>query len=430
MNIFNEDIENEVLGTMLMNDSALNYGLSFLTADDFFEENNIILFSVIKDNVMAGKNVNPNELTMHPKIKTSHLSRLIGMCGTSSTFKDSVSALRNMFYIRSYRNAALQIQDHINNGNRPENVIAEIEKIFNKSFETRELKQLSKMNTNIAHALKQVDDYKNKRTGLKTGIKSLDDIIIGLQPGDNVIIAARPSMGKSALAAEIMRNVSREGTAVLYFSLEMMNTQIVLRLISNLSGVAYHAIRQGKINEEDCERIVNAGTALETLPIYLDDTSTITMDSLYSKAKIIKQKNNIGLIIIDHLGLIKRRKSHSVTDELGEISHAIKAMAKDFQVPVMTLSQLSRKCEERADKRPMLSDLRDCGDIEQDADIVIMLYRDDYYNDTSSKPGIIELLVRKGRECGTGYTELQFEKSKMQFREIDRHGNYLKNGEF
>ena len=259
-----------------------------------------------------------------------------------------------------------------------------------------------------------------QRNMISTGYKSFDEKLGGFKRGDLIIVAARPSMGKTAIALNFAQNVAKKNRHVAIFSLEMSKEQLTDRLIAAAMAVDSWKLQKGKLTEDEFARM---GDALETLShskIYLDDSPAGEgLTSIKSKARRLKMESGLDLIVIDYLQLMSNGNSLNRVQEVSEISRGLKSLARELDVPVIALSQLSRQLESRPDKRPVMSDLRESGSIEQDADIIAMLYRDDYYNEFSETPGVTNVLIRKNRNGPIGQVDLKFEKSQQKFYEIE-----------
>ena len=260
-----------------------------------------------------------------------------------------------------------------------------------------------------------------QRNMISTGYKSFDEKLGGFKRGDLIIVAARPSMGKTAIALNFAQNVAKKNRHVAIFSLEMSKEQLTDRLIAAAMAVDSWKLQKGRLTEDEFARM---GDALETLShskIYLDDSPAGEgLTSIKSKARRLKMESGLDLIVIDYLQLMSNGNSLNRVQEVSEISRGLKSLARELDVPVIALSQLSRQLESRPDKRPVMSDLRESGSIEQDADIIAMLYRDDYYNEFSETPGVTNVLIRKNRNGPIGQVDLKFEKSQQKFYEIER----------
>jgi replicative DNA helicase len=256
--------------------------------------------------------------------------------------------------------------------------------------------------------------------GLSTGFIDLDKMTSGFQKSDLIIVAARPSMGKTAFALNVAQNVAlRTGETVAIFSLEMSSAQLVMRMIASEGNIDAQAFRTGNLNEEDWEKLTMSIGTLSEASIFIDDTPGITIFDIRAKLRRLQAEHGLGLVMIDYLQLISGRGIDSRQQEISEISRSLKLMAREFNVPIIALSQLSRAVEQRQDKRPMLSDLRESGSIEQDADMVAFLYRDDYYNEESEKKNIAEIIIGKQRNGPVGRVELLFLKNYNKFLSLE-----------
>lgn len=281
--------------------------------------------------------------------------------------------------------------------------------------------------TILAESFDRLDDLhkdKNKIRGVPTGFRDMDNILAGLQRSDLFILAARPSMGKTAFSLNLAHNVATIAKQpVLIFSLEMSKEQLVDRLLSMESGVDAWALRTGNLNDTDFERIGHAMGALSEAPIYIDDTPGITVSDLRTKARREAHQHPLGLIVIDYLQLMsggaKFGNSDNRVQEVSEISRGLKGIARELNVPIIALSQLSRSVENRNPQIPQLADLRESGSIEQDADVVAFIYREDYYNPETERKSITDILIKKHRNGPTGGVELFFDKEKQRFRSLD-----------
>lgn len=276
-------------------------------------------------------------------------------------------------------------------------------------------------------ALKNIDDsQRNPGVLVNTGYSMLDRILNGLRPGDMIVVAGRPGMGKSAFAVNVARQVCQEGKRVALFSLEMSKDQIAQRFLSMESGVMADSIRSANLTEEDWEKLVEAANRLNKLDLFMDDTSGITLSEIRAKCRRLLP---LDLIMIDYMQLMSSSHGNKTTTREQEVSHisrSMKALAREFDCPVIAMSQLSRNPEGRTNKRPMLSDLRESGSIEQDADMVLMLYREDYYEEDTDKANIVEVNAAKNRNGSTGTISLYFRKELGQLRDLEIHRSELK----
>lgn len=285
------------------------------------------------------------------------------------------------------------------------------------------------LETILADSFDRLDDLhkdKQKIRGVPTGLADVDNMLAGFQKSDLIILAARPSMGKTALSLNFAHNVAvQSNLPVLFFSMEMSKEQLVDRLLSMESGVDAWALRTGNLNDSDFEKIGQAMGTLSEAPIYIDDTPGITIADLRTKARREAHKNPLGLIIVDYLQLMSGGSRFGSSDnrvqEISEISRGLKGVARELDVPVMALSQLSRSVENRNPQIPQLSDLRESGSIEQDADVVAFIYREEYYNPETDRKKITDLLIKKHRNGPVGGVELYFDNEKQRFRSVDNH---------
>ncbi|HXW86151.1 MAG TPA: replicative DNA helicase, partial [Candidatus Bathyarchaeia archaeon] len=268
--------------------------------------------------------------------------------------------------------------------------------------------------------LSDIKSHSKGITGTPSGYKMLDQMTSGFQKGDLVVLAARPSMGKTALALCMGSHVSAQQKTVGFFSLEMSAEQLTLRLLSLESGIAYHHIRNATITSDEWIELTNVAARLAHFKLFIDDTPMVNIMELRAKARKLKIEHNLEFIIVDYLQLITTdRRYENRHQEVSVISRSLKALAKELNVPILALSQLSRAVEGRMDKRPMLSDLRESGAIEQDADLIMFLYRDCVYNPETENPAHAELIVGKQRNGPTGMVELYYVKELTKFEDVD-----------
>ncbi|AFV75763.1 replicative DNA helicase [Thermus oshimai] len=289
-----------------------------------------------------------------------------------------------------------------------------------KEAEARPMRELVHDTFEHIEALYQ---SKGQVAGVRTGFKELDELIGALAPGSLNIIAARPAMGKTAFALTIAQHVAlKEGVGVGIYSLEMPAAQLTLRMMCSEARIDMNRVRLGQLTDRDFTRLVDVAGRLSEAPIYIDDTSDLTLMELRARARRLKHQYGVGLIVIDYLQLMSGpgggKNGENRQQEIAAISRGLKALARELNLPVLALSQLSRAVENRPNKRPMLSDLRESGSIEQDADLVMFIYRDEYYNPHSEKAGIAEIIVGKQRNGPTGTVELQFHAQHVRFNDL------------
>jgi len=271
-------------------------------------------------------------------------------------------------------------------------------------------------------SLAEIYQNKGKLTGVPTGITELDKMLFGLQKSDFVLIAARPSMGKTSFALNIASYAAvHANVPVVIFSLEMSSTQLVSRIISSEMLIDSNHLRTGELDDDDWEKIAASLTALGQAPIYINDSTNVTISDIRAKCRRLKLEKNLGLIVIDYLQLMQGTRAENRQQEISDISRSLKILAKELDVPIVALSQLSRAPEQRSEHRPMLSDLRESGAIEQDADVVMFLYRDDVYNPDTEKKNVAECIIAKHRNGSVGTVEMFWAGQYTRFINLDKN---------
>lgn len=354
----------------------------------------------------------------------SYISGLIDTIVSTSNAEYYAKLVREKASIREGIQTAQQI---VFDGYNAENGSEFIEKAEQKILSIRHIsgKEPVSIQTALQKSAKLLQarmEQGSEITGVSTGLKDLDIRTCGLQPSDLVVLAARPSMGKTALAGEIALSAAQQGH-VLFFSLEMSMEQLTDRMIANYSGISGQSIRTGKIRHQDFDDLQSGIARLARLNLSIDDDASISLLEMRSKCRrAMSKEGKISLVVIDYLQLMSNPVSPSREREIADISRGLKVMAKELNCPVLCLSQLNRKVEERADKRPLLSDLRESGSIEQDADVVLMLYRDEYYNEASPDAGLVEVIIRKQRNGSVGAFKACFSGEMSQVRDLE--GSY------
>ncbi|MGB4927506.1 MAG: replicative DNA helicase, partial [Giesbergeria sp.] len=299
--------------------------------------------------------------------------------------------------------------------------------IFNIGEEGSRMKQgfqgMDTLVVNLLDRVQEMADNPNDITGVPTGFIDLDRMTSGLQAGDMVVLAARPSMGKTALAINIAEHVAlNEGLPVAVFSMEMGAAQLAVRIVGSIGRIDQGHLRTGKLTDDEWPRLTEAIEKLRNVSLHIDETAGLTPSELRANARrLARQCGKLGMIVVDYLQLMSGSSSsqgENRATELGEISRGLKMLAKELQCPVIALSQLNRSVETRTDKRPMMSDLRESGAIEQDADIIMFIYRDDYYNKDSKEPNVAEIIIGKQRNGPTGTVKLYFQKTQTRFESL------------
>lgn len=430
----NLEAEMSILGCLMLDKDAMIKIGDLITPADFYEERHAQIYEAIVS--LYEKNTSIDILTVTNWLEekkllekvggSSYLTQLVNAVPSSAHVTHYAFIVRKKGTLRRLINAAGEITNlGFNEDGDMEDILDKAEqKLFNIS--QKHLKQNFISIGNILHStFERIDELhreKGKLRGLPTGYVDLDNLLGGLQKSDLVILAARPSMGKTSLALDIMRNVAVNAKVpVGIFSLEMSKDQLVDRLLSSQSDVNLWKIRTGHLNDDDFEKIGQAMGELSESPIYIDDAAGSNIMEVRTKARRLQSEHGVGLIVVDYLQLMEGRDKESRVQEVSEISRSLKLLAREINVPVLALSQLSRGVENRPDKVPQLADLRESGSIEQDADVVMFIYREEMYKGKDSKrPHIAEIHIKKHRNGPTGQVDLYFDADKTSFKNLDK----------
>lgn len=432
----NTDAEASLLGAILIDSDAIVKIADQLSPDDFYDDKHKIIFENVK--VLYDKHSPIDVLTLTNQLKAHNV---LDTVGGSSYLSELTNYVPTAAHVEQYAEIVSQkalrrrliqnSQNIVNLGyDETKNLQELIEQSEKELFETshryvgQNVVSLEEILTESFDRLDELHKDKGKIRGVPTGFRDLDKILAGLQRSDLFILAARPSMGKTALALNLAHNVAtKSGEPVLLFSLEMSKEQLVDRLLAMESGVDAWALRTGNLTDSDFEKIGQAMGTLGEAPIFIDDSPGITVSDLRTKSRREAHKRPIGLIIIDYLQLMSgggRYNEGNRVQEISEISRGIKGIARELNVPVIALSQLSRSVESRSPQIPQLADLRESGSIEQDADVVAFMYREDYYKPDTERRNITDILIKKHRNGPTGTVELYFDKEHQRFRSLDK----------
>ncbi len=427
------EAEQSVIGSMILDRDAIAIAMEHLTDTDFYQPDLKAIYTAIIELYNDNKPV--DLVTLQAKLHDSGLLEQVGGINYLSKLAMAVptSAHVQQYALIAKEKAVLRrlikssqeiIADSYDGKNKVEEILnfAE-EKIFN-IIQDRRTEAFSHVKDLVIPALNKIElIHKNQGevTGISTGFIDLDYKTAGFQPSDLVLIAARPSMGKTAFALNVAQYAAiKENRSTAIFSLEMSKEQLVNRLICSEAMVDAQKVRTGDLEDEDWAKIAYASSILSNAPIYIDDTPGITVAEMKAKCRKLKLEKGLDLIMIDYLQLMSgSNKIESRQQEISEISRSLKALAREMEAPVVALSQLSRACEARADHRPMLSDLRESGAIEQDADVVMFLYRDEYYNPETEAKNQGELIVAKQRNGPTGTVNLIWLGEYTKFVSMD-----------
>jgi replicative DNA helicase len=430
----NLEAESSVIGSLLLDQDAVVQVADILAETDFYVPAHREIFTAIVE--LFERRAPVDVLTVSNRLEekkgleavggSSYLTSLVNSVPSAAHVVHYAEIVAKKATLRRLIDAARQVTS-LSYDDRSENLdqlLDEAERLV-FSVSQKHLKQnFTALRSVLAESFDRIDDLhkdKAKLRGIPTGFTKLDrDILAGLQPSDLIIVGARPAMGKTSFALTIAKNIAiSQGIAVGIFSLEMSKEQLVDRLLSSEARINSWKLRTGNLTDEDFPKIGEAMGRLSEAPIFVDDSPHINVMEMRAKARRLQSEQGLGLIIVDYLQLMGGRNVENRVQEVSEISRGLKGLARELNVPVIALSQLSRSVESRPQKIPMLADLRESGSIEQDADVVIFIYREDYYEKDSERKNIADILVQKHRNGPVGDVELYFSPEYTQFRDID-----------
>ncbi len=421
------DAEMSVIGAMLIEPDAVARAVEAITADDFYQENHRKVFEAMVNLFNQGKPVDVvmtgEELRAKNQLDVvgglPYLMELASLVPTAAHVEYYAHQVKESSLLRKIISISTRLVSEAYQGeSTPRDLLDKAQKdLFSLTQGgQRDFVRLHEVLLDTFNRLELLYANKGKLVGLPTGFPDLDRLTAGLQNSDLIIIAARPSMGKTMLCLNLARYAAiHEQVPVAIFSLEMSREQLALRLLSAEAELSGQRLRTGELDDDMWATLSIALGRLGEAPIFIDDTPGISALELRAKARQLKSQFDIGLVIVDYMQLMQGRRAENRQQEISDISRSLKALAREIDVPVVALSQLSRAVESRTDKRPMLSDLRESGAIEQDADIVAFLYREDYYQKDSENPDVTELIVAKQRNGPTGTVHLLFKKEIGKF---------------
>ncbi len=429
---FSLEAEQSVLGAVLLDFSCISDLLDTIKPDSFYRKMHKDIFSVMLKMFTAGTTA--DFVTILEEVKRAkifqndddakvYLTSLVQIVPSTANVRSYAKIVQDKYYLRSLISAAHDMMsDASDSKDSPQNVIDSAEQRIFEIRQGKDSKGLTRIDEIMLEAYdrlqKLASEEKENFKGLPSGFVALDNITNGLNRSDLVILAARPGMGKTSFALNIATNVARKtNKEVAIFSLEMSKEQLATRILSSESKVNMKSLQNGELNADDWERLAANAQQISSMPIYVDDTSGLSVSEIKAKSRRLR---NLGLIIIDYLQLMEGSGSENRVQEVSAMTRALKIMAKDLNVPVITLSQLSRASDRRDDKRPMLADLRESGSIEQDADIVLFLYRDSYYNKESEKQNIAECIIAKNRHGETNTVEMLWDGKFTKFTGLEK----------
>ncbi len=423
-----------MLGTILLKDQSLGTVLEILRTDSFYRPAHRLIFEAMIQ--LFEKNEPQDLVTVTNQLKdnnklgdaggSSYLSMLTSMVPVTANLSHYARIIHQKAILRNLIQVNTEIATRCYDEQGDiDTLVDEAEHAIFDIANSKSKQGFATMPEAIPAAFKTIERLFQRKeliTGAATGYAEMDKMTAGLQPSDLIILAGRPSMGKTAFAMNIAQHaaiVDKVGVGI--FSLEMSHEQLVMRLLCSVGRIDSQRIRTGKLQPDDWPKLTRAVGMLESAPIYIDDTPAINILEMRAKVRRLATQHNVGMILVDYLQLMRGRSSiENRTMEISEISRGLKAMAKEFKIPVLALSQLNRGLESRTDKRPMMSDLRESGAIEQDADVICFIYRDEVYNKSEDNPekGLAEIIIGKQRNGPTGVFKLSFLKEFTLFENM------------
>lgn len=433
----NLEAERSVIGAILMDNELIAPATEILSGEDFYAKQNGLVFDAMKELYFERRPIDAITLTDKLKEKDApeemtspeFVREILNTVPLSANLKDYA----RIVYEKSTLRKLIRVTEEISKNcylaqDKLEDILETTEKnIFNlvQSRNTREYIPMSDIVISVLKKIEEASKTKGHVTGLSTGFADLDFKTAGLQPSDFILIAARPSMGKTAFSLSLLEHVVvKKQLSAAIFSLEMSKEQLVNRLFAMEARIDAQNIRSGNLNDEEWDNLISASEVLGASKLIIDDTPGISVTELRSKCRRYKMDMDIQLVIIDYIQLMSAGgRSDSRQQEISDISRAIKGLARELNVPIIALSQLNRAVESRADHRPMLSDIRESGAIEQDADVIMFLYRDDYYNPETEEKNIAEVIVAKQRNGPTGTVKLAWQPRYTRFVNLLREGD-------
>ncbi|HNQ18271.1 MAG TPA: replicative DNA helicase [Smithellaceae bacterium] len=432
----NIEAEQSIIGSILLENSAINSALEILSKNDFYSEAHRRIFGVIIE--LSEKNEPVDLITLSSALKDKNMLDSVGGTTYLASLVDSVPSAANIVHyakivkekavLRGLIGSATEIINSCyDTGSDVDEVLDKAEHSIFEISENKVRPSFSPIREIVKDSFRSIEDLfarKQLITGVPTGFEKMDDLTSGLQKSELIIIAGRPSMGKTAFALNIAQYAAmEEQIPAAIFSLEMSKEQLAFRLLSSEAKVDSQRLRKGFLGETDWPKLTTAAGRLSEAPIFIDDTPGITVLEMKAKSRRLKADQGLGLIIVDYIQLMRTGSyRESREQEISEISRSLKALAKELRVPVIALSQLNRKVEERPNRRPQMADLRESGAIEQDADVIAFIYRDEVYNKSDDNPdkGIAEIIIAKQRNGPTGTVKLAFLEKFTSFENLAR----------
>lgn len=428
-----KDAEQSVIGSMIMDKDAIHAASEIVSKEDFYQSFYGIIFEAMVD--LLNEDMPVDVITLQNRLKENdspseirsleYIRNIVAAVPTSANVKYYADIVKQKSVLRKIIKttegiAATCYEDK----EKLEDILEKSEKEIFDIVQTRGAKEFTDIKDIVLKSIDSIEQAAKSQgsvTGIATGFYDLDYKTAGLQPSDLILIAARPSMGKTAFVLNIAEYVSlKQNIPTVIFSLEMSKDQLVKRILAMNSKVDSQSIRTGNLKSEEWAKLMESARVVGNSNLIIDDTSAISISELRSKCRKLKLERNLGLVVIDYLQLMSgSKRAESRQQEISEISRSLKALAREIDCPVIALSQLSRAVEQRPDKRPMLSDLRESGAIEQDADVVMFIYRDEYYNHDTEDVGISEIIIGKQRNGPTGTVKLAWLSQFTKFANLE-----------
>jgi replicative DNA helicase len=429
------ETEQAVIGSILMDKDEMMNVADILVPDDFYQSEYRMIYQAMVQINSEGRPV--DLVTVHEQLKSMNVPpevssldfmiEVVNSVATSANAKHYAKIVKEKSLLRKVIKVNETIMEECYAGHESADaILEETEKQLFKLLQSRGAEDITPIKDVVMEAINRIEAASKQSgsvTGVPTGFTDLDYRTAGLQPSDMILIAARPSMGKTAFALNLAAHAAcKKHITTAIFSLEMSKVQLVNRFLSMESSVSAQNLRTGNLSETEWEKLVEGASIIGNSGLVIDDTPGISISDMRSKCRKIKlEHDDLGLIIIDYIQLMtSNTRSESRQQEVSEISRSLKALARELNVPVVALSQLSRAVEQRPDHRPMLSDLRESGAIEQDADVVMFLYRDEYYKKDTDKPGVAEVIIAKQRNGPVGTVELAWIGDRQRFANLER----------
>jgi len=425
----NVEAEESVLGSVMLSPDAANIAFEKLQAEDFYKPAHQAIFEAVAS--LFDGNQPIDAVTVADQLRRTGELERVGGANYLATLLDGVPTTSNIAYYaeivsetaarrRLLRAGSIVGSLAMQTERRIEDVLDASEAEIFRVAERQVGDGLAPVGPLLQSTLERIEELGARGgeiTGLATGFRDLDRRLAGLQPANLVVIAARPSMGKTALAMNIAQNVAERDNTVAVFTLEMSREEVVQRLLSSMAGVDSHRLRTGQLTPDLWNRVVRETSRLYQMPFFVDDSSDLTVTSIRAKCRRLARKRGLSLVVVDYLQLMQGAgSSESRQQEIADISRSLKNLARELRIPVIAVSQLNRALEQRENKRPRLGDLRESGAIEQDADIVMFIYRDEYYNPGSDQPGLAEVNIAKHRSGAVGTVQMNFAAEFTRFR--------------